>query len=174
VTSLALTLLKLAAPGVPDIYQGTELWDLSLVDPDNRRPVDFAKRRRYLAEMDGMCPDRILARAEEGLPKLWTIRQALRTRNSRPASFGAEGSFQALWASGPKAAHVIAFQRSDDVIAVAPRLVMSVGGWDGTLLEVPEGHWRNQFTGESIEAGKVEIAALFAQFPVALLARETA
>ena len=78
--SLSLTLLKLTAPGVPDIYQGTELWDLSLVDPDNRRPVDYRTRRRLLGEVDRMCADKIMARAEEGLPKLWVIRQALRTR----------------------------------------------------------------------------------------------
>jgi len=75
INSLAQTLIKLTAPGIPDIYQGTELWDLSLVDPDNRRPVDFAFRRRLLNEIGGLSPEDILARMDEGLPKLWVIRQ---------------------------------------------------------------------------------------------------
>ncbi|HLH39800.1 MAG TPA: malto-oligosyltrehalose synthase [Bryobacteraceae bacterium] len=172
ISSLSLILLKLTAPGIPDIYQGTELWDISLVDPDNRRPVDYAVRRKLLAELDRMCADRILARAEEGLPKLWVIRQALRARNSRPESFGADSGYEPLWASGPKAAHVIAFRRGTDVITIAPRLLASVGEWGATLLEIPEGHWRNQFTGELLNGGKLEIAALFEKFPVALLTHE--
>ncbi len=170
-TSLALNLLKLAAPGVPDIYQGAELWDLSLVDPDNRRRVDFAARRKLLAELDRLCPDQILARFDEGLPKLWLLRQSLRARNSRSESFA--GSYQPLWASGPKAAHVIAFQRGVDIIAAVPRLSLSLGACDGTVIEIPDGHWRNQFTGESVQGGKIEMNALFANFPVALLARES-
>jgi len=171
-TSLALALLKLTAPGIPDIYQGTELWDLSLVDPDNRRPVDFSLRRKLFSELDSLCPGQIMARAAEGLPKLWTIRQALRTRNSRPRSFGAEGNYQPLWASGPKASHVIAFQRGSDVITIVPRLVASLDTWDGTVIEIPEGRWRNPFTDCVIESGKIEIESLLAKFPVALLAKE--
>jgi (1->4)-alpha-D-glucan 1-alpha-D-glucosylmutase len=173
-TSLSLTLLKLTAPGIPDIYQGTELWDLSLVDPDNRRPVDYRTRRRLLAELDRMCADRILARAEEGLPKLWVIRQALRARNSHPDSFGIDASYQPLWASGPKAAHVVAFARAAAVITVVPRLLASLEGWGSTLFEIPEGRWRNQFTGELLEGGKQDMAALFEKFPVALLTNESA
>jgi (1->4)-alpha-D-glucan 1-alpha-D-glucosylmutase len=174
VSSLSLILLKLAAPGIPDTYQGTELWDLSLVDPDNRRSVDFAIRKTLLAELDHLCPHEILARADEGLPKLWTVRQALRTRNAHPESLGPDGQYQPLWASGPKAAHVVAFLRGSDVIAIAPRLLASLGNWDGTVLEIPEGHWRNQMSGELLEPGKQEMSSLFAQFPVALLAREGA
>ena len=172
VNSLALVLLKLTAPGVPDIYQGTELWDFSLVDPDNRRPVDYDRRIALLAELERMCPNQILARAEEGLPKQWLIRQALRTRNSRPAAF--EGSYQPLWASGPGAAHVIAFERGGEVIAIAPRLQLNLNDWNNTVLEIPDGAWRNQLSGELVSGGKNEIAVLLAHFPVALLAREAA
>src|SRR5262249_55535121 len=101
------------------------------------------------------------------------IRQALRTRNSRPESFGVDAAYQPLWASGPKAAHVIAFQRGADVIVVAPRLLASLGEWGSTLLEISPGHWRNQFTGESIEGGKLEVAAVLEKFPVALLTNES-
>jgi len=83
VNSLAQTLIKLTAPGVPDFYQGTELWDLSLVDPDNRRPVDYGLRRRLLSELDRMTPEEIWHRIDEGLPKLWIIRQTLKLRRSR-------------------------------------------------------------------------------------------
>jgi (1->4)-alpha-D-glucan 1-alpha-D-glucosylmutase len=170
--SLSMTVLKFTAPGIPDIYQGAELWDLSLVDPDNRRPVDYELRRRLLAELDSLSPEQILERSDEGLPKLWIVRQALRTRNCRPASFGASGEYRPLWGAGPRAAHLIAFQRNEDVITVAPRLLLSADGWDSTVLEIPEGRWRNQLTGEAIEGGKVEAAALLARFPTALLTKE--
>jgi (1->4)-alpha-D-glucan 1-alpha-D-glucosylmutase len=174
VYSLATTLLKLTAPGIPDIYQGCEIWDFSLVDPDNRRAVDYDLRRRLLAELDRLCPDQILARADEGLPKLWLIRQALRTRNSRPENFGPEGAYTAVWASGPAAAHVIAFQRGNDVMTIAPRLSVNLSTWESTTIEIPSGAWRNQLSGELLHGGKQELAALFANFPVALLTRESA
>jgi (1->4)-alpha-D-glucan 1-alpha-D-glucosylmutase len=161
--------LKLTAPGVPDIYQGAELWDLSLVDPDNRRPVDFESRRRRLCDMKKMSVEQILDRSEDGLPKLWTIRQSLMTRQLHSESFGA---YKPLWAAGPKASHVIAFQRGEDVIAAAPRLNMSLGSWDTTVFEIPEGRWRNQFTGDVEGGGKLEMQTLLRRFPIALLTRE--
>ena len=164
VVSLAQTLIKLTAPGIPDIYQGTELWSLSLVDPDNRRPVDFALRRRLLAEIDGMTPEQALARADEGVPKLWLIQRALR---SKP-----EGCYQPLQADGPQAEHVLAFGRGGACITVVPRLAQLLhGGWDETTLALPEGEWRNVFTAE-LHSGRGRIAHLFARFPVALLVRE--
>jgi maltooligosyltrehalose synthase len=77
ITSLAQTVLTLTVPGVPDLYQGTELWELSLVDPDNRRPIDYDRCRRLLAELEGATPEAIWARIDDGLPKLWVTRQAL-------------------------------------------------------------------------------------------------
>src|ERR1019366_2324003 len=103
VNSLGQTLLKLTAPGVPDIYQGTELWDFSLVDPDNRRPVDYARRRRLLAELSHVAPASVWARRSEGLPKLWVIRQALDLRRRDPAVFGPEGSYTPMQAEGSQA-----------------------------------------------------------------------
>lgn len=173
-SSLAMNLLKLTAPGVPDVYQGTELWQLTLVDPDNRQKVDYAVRRRLLTELDHLSAEEILARADEGLPKLWTIRQSLRTRNAHPEEFGAEGTYRALWPAGPKAGYVVAFQRGAGVMVAAPRLFMSIGGWDDTTLEVPEGSWKNQFTGEVVEGGKRELSALLKRFPILLLTRESA
>ena len=99
VNSLAQTLIKLTAPGVPDFYQGTELWDLSLVDPDNRRPVDYALRRRLLSELDGMTAEEIWRRIDEGLPKLWIIHQTLKLRRSRKL-LEPESSYRPLVARG--------------------------------------------------------------------------
>lgn len=161
--SLSLELLKLTAPGVPDLYQGSELWDLSLVDPDNRRPVDYEARRRLLRELDRLSPEEVLARMDEGLPKLLVVQRALRLHDL--------GEYRPLWASGPKAANLVAFQRGADVIVAAPRLAMSAGNWEDTHLEIPEGGWSNQFTGEVLDAGRVETGRLLARFPVALLAR---
>jgi len=168
-----LTLLKLTAPGIPDIYQGTELWDLSLVDPDNRRPVDYDTRRQKLAELDHLTPEQILERSEEGLPKLWLIRQSLRARCSHNQDFGAQGSYTPLWATGAKAAHLVSFQRGENVITIAPRLFLTLGDWNGTLIEIPEGVWKNQLTGDSIQGGKIEVASIVNRFPVALLTRES-
>ena len=170
VNSLAQTLMKLTAPGIPDIYQGTELWDLSLVDPDNRRPVDYALRRRLLASLDRATPKEIMARSDEGLPKLWLVRQVLQLRRRLPTPFGPDGIYRPLTAIGGRAGHVVAFVRGDSVVAVAPRLVMRLDeNWMNTTLELPAGRWRNELTGDVMQ-GIVPVAELLAHFPVALLA----
>ena len=172
VASLALTLLKVTAPGVPDFYRGTELWDLSLVDPDNRRPVDYATRRRLLGELDGLSAASVLERSDEGLPKLLVIREALRLRRERPAAFGSDGAYRPLYATGARSEHVVAFARGSDVVTVVPRwLVRLDGDWADTALELPAGRWRNVLAGTELDGGTVEAAHLFAAFPVALLAR---
>jgi len=171
--SLAQTLLKLTAPGVPDQYQGTELWDLSLVDPDNRRPVDYALRRRLLQEIHGLNPDQIMQRIDEGLPKLWTIHRALTLRREHPAWFGAEAGYAPLLATGGKAEHAIAFMRGGNVITLVPRWTMGLdSGWAGTKLTIPEGRWSNRLTGESVPGGTHLLADLLASFPLALLTKE--
>ena len=170
INGLAQTLIKLTAPGVPDVYQGTELWDHGLVDPDNRRPVDFDLRRRMLAELAALAPEDIVARMDEGLPKMWVLRQALRARRLRPQSFGPDGSYRSLWARGAKAAHVLAFARGQDVVVATPRLVMGLGsGWGDTDLELPSGEWRDLMTGDAWAGGPVPVASLLGRFPVALL-----
>ncbi|MEX2480364.1 MAG: malto-oligosyltrehalose synthase [Gammaproteobacteria bacterium] len=173
INGLSQTLLKLTAPGIPDIYQGTELWNLRLVDPDNRSPVDFALRERLLAELEGLSVAQILARSDEGLPKLWVIRQALRLRRDQPRWLGPEGDYRPLNLSGGKAVHGVSFLRGEGVAVVVPRLVHALGGdWGDTALHLPEGHWRNVLSGETMDAGDVPVAHLLATFPVALLVRE--
>ncbi|MDP9387878.1 MAG: malto-oligosyltrehalose synthase [Actinomycetota bacterium] len=176
VTSLAQTLVKLTAPGVPDTYQGTEVWDLSLVDPDNRRAVDYELRRRLLAELDGMPADRILAGSDDGLPKLHVVRAALQLRRRRPAAFAAgTGTYEPVAARGAAAAHVVAFVRGGEVATVVPRLVLGLDGrWGDTALTLPPGAWRNVLTGEDVPGGAVALERLLAPFPVALLERVAA
>jgi (1->4)-alpha-D-glucan 1-alpha-D-glucosylmutase len=173
IVSLAQTLIKLTAPGVPDIYQGTELWTMTLVDPDNRRPVDYEARRRLLAELEGKSPEDILARADDALPKLWVIRQALRLRQRHSEAFGAKGDYRALMAAGERAAHVVGFARAESVITVVPRLVIRLGGgWGDTTVDLPAGNWCNQLTGDRHGGGPQRVADILARFPVALLSKE--
>lgn len=172
INSLAQTLIKLLAPGVPDFYQGTELWDLSLVDPDNRRPVDFALRARLLKDAPGLRAAEALADWESGLPKLWMTARVLRVRRERSEDFSASAKYQPLVAQGSHLGRVLAFRRGDNLIAVVPRFTMTLAGeWGDTRLPLPGGSWRNCFTGESMQR-EVTPAALFASFPVALLIRE--
>jgi (1->4)-alpha-D-glucan 1-alpha-D-glucosylmutase len=177
-TSLSMTLLKLASPGVPDIYQGCELWDLSLVDPDNRRPVDHHHRAALLKELeDGIEPGALLARLDEGLPKLALTRAALRLRAQRPEAFGPDADYRALWPSGARAGHLAAFVRGDTIIALAPVQVRALGAthaswaWADTSITLPAGTWRDVVTGTEVAGGTHRIDELLASFPVGLLER---
>lgn len=178
VNSLAQTLIKYTAPGVPDLYQGGELWDHSLVDPDNRRPVDYDLRRWLLGELKSMSPDRFIAeyeqRFEDGTPKLWIIMHALQVRHEYPDAFGKDGSYTRAEVTGPRADNVIAFIRGAQVITVAQRFAQSVdGAWGGTWLKLPRGTWRNRLTGDVMPGGvKVRVSSLLDKFPVALLTVE--
>ncbi len=112
VSSLAQVTLLLTCPGIPDLYQGTEVWDLSLVDPDNRRPVDYAARGRLLDALADAGPEAALARADEGGPKLWLIHRLLGHRQRCPDAYGPGSGYQALPVAGPRAEHVVAFTRT--------------------------------------------------------------
>jgi (1->4)-alpha-D-glucan 1-alpha-D-glucosylmutase len=173
VNSLARTLLAFTAPGIPDLYQGMELWNPCLVDPDNRRPVDFTCRAQLLAELPRLSVEEILARSDEGLPKLHVIQRALRLRREHPSLFGAAGTYAPTRVRGERSAHAIAFLRSDAVAVLVPRLGIGVDGdWKDTAVEWPRGRWRNVLTEDVCDGGWVRVADLFAHFPVALLHRE--
>ncbi len=177
--SLTQTLLKCTSPGVPDLYQGGELWDHSLVDPDNRRPVDYKQRCAMLDELRNRSVQDAarfaLEHFSEGHPKLWVIAQSLQLRLERPTSFDASGSYTPLQAAGPKADHVVAFRRSEDVVTVAPRLPHRLANnWSGTTLPLPAGRWTDRFTGQVFEGGgSLKLATLLDHFPVALLVRDS-
>ena len=176
IASLAQTVLKLTVPGVPDLYQGTELWDHGLVDPDNRRPVDFGARVRLLDEIDGGAVDEVVARTDEGVPKLWTIARTLRVRGERPETF-ASGGYRPLAARGARADHAVAYGRGEDVVVVVPRLVLGLdaaGGWDDTELDLPPGSWCQALTDERHTGGPVRLADLLRTFPVAVLVADGA
>jgi (1->4)-alpha-D-glucan 1-alpha-D-glucosylmutase len=161
--SLGQKLIQLTMPGVPDVYQGTELWEDSLVDPDNRRPVDFAGRMRLLQSLaDG--PSKI---GETGAAKLWITRQALRLRRRRPDWFN---TYQPLLASGSAHDHLIGFDRGG-AITFAIRLPIGLAtssGWSEATVEIP-GDYVDVLTGQRWSQ-TIPVAELFAIYPVALLA----
>jgi (1->4)-alpha-D-glucan 1-alpha-D-glucosylmutase len=200
INALSQQLLKIAAPGAPDVYQGTELWDQSLVDPDNRRPVDYALRARHLRGLRRRRSGRALAREllaakEDGRIKLYLTWKALEFRAANPALF-TRGEYVPLAAEGSAAEHVVAFARraeEEEVIAVVPRLVVGLTGgeavdplgpdiWGETRLILPGAEpgtrYRDLFTSETIETAAAEggatlpLAELFAEFPFALLAHQ--
>jgi (1->4)-alpha-D-glucan 1-alpha-D-glucosylmutase len=172
VNSLSLKLLCLTAPGVPDIYQGGELSDLSLVDPDNRRPVDFQLRTNLLAESEELAAPPSPARAGGGAAKLHLVRRALHLRRRRADLYGPEAAYEPLRAVGEKAPLLVAFMRGEGAISLLPRLVVGLGAdWAGTSLSIPPGLWRDELTGEAFEGGSRPVAGLLAGFPVGLLVR---
>jgi (1->4)-alpha-D-glucan 1-alpha-D-glucosylmutase len=173
--SLAQKLLQLTCPGIPDVYQGHELWDASLVDPDNRRPVNFGERGRLLTEL-GTDPvqRRPPALDDSGAAKLLVVSRALRARREHPEWFGAQSSYRPLWASGSAAEHVVAFTRSESVVTVVPRLVLGLrrgGGWRDTTLTLPEGRFVDVITGRRHDGGAAYLLRLLRDFPVCLLVR---
>jgi (1->4)-alpha-D-glucan 1-alpha-D-glucosylmutase len=173
--SLAQTLIKLTAPGVPDFYQGEELWNHALVDPDNRRPQDFDLRRRLFADLKDATPEQVMRRMDEGLPKLWLIRRGLALRKRHPDWFGPDAGIDPLDARGERRDHVVAFMRGGAAVTIVPRLVTRLGGdWRDTEVELPRGEWTNHLTGEHLRTSRVRLADLMRRFPVALLAREEA
>jgi (1->4)-alpha-D-glucan 1-alpha-D-glucosylmutase len=162
--------LVLTAPGVPDLYQGDELWQLSLVDPDNRRPVYYPARRRLLAEAIAVDAATAWRRRDEGLAKLWLVRHALDLRRRHEVAFRSSG-YRPMRAEGPLADAVVAFERGGEILTVVPRLVRRVErlGWSDTSLVLPAGRWRN-LDGAGHDS-TVPVAELVAEFPVAILER---
>jgi len=174
INSLAQTLIKMVAPGVPDLYQGSELWDLSLVDPDNRRPVDFARRADLWRRSRMQRGSAVLEDWDSGLPKLWLIAWTLRLRRERPRDFAPSSGYQPLVAQGAHLGNLLAFQRGENLIAVVPRFTLTLNGdWADTRLVLPDGRWREAF-GDAILEGEVTAGALFASYPVTLLIRDGA
>ena len=168
--ALGQKLVQLAMPGVPDLYQGSELWDLFLVDPDNRRPVDFDRRRDLLTRIDGGW---LPGLDDSGAAKLLIVTRALRLRRDRPELFG--GSYEPLPAQGPAADHLFAFARGGGhLVAVATRLPVTLqraGGWRGTTLPTGPGPWTDVLTGQPVPSGWVAAEDLLQRYPVALLVR---
>jgi (1->4)-alpha-D-glucan 1-alpha-D-glucosylmutase len=197
-SSLSQTICKLTAPGVPDVYQGNELWDFSLVDPDNRRPVDYERRRRMLEGLRAspLAPT-ALARTlvdtlADGRAKLFLTWRALEFRRAHPSLFD-EGTYLPVHASGSEASHVVSYARrlgDDAAIVIAPRLHARLLGereapplgpqvWADTVVELPARlrvtALRNAFDGEPVSVREIDgsrcvaLGEALANFPVALL-----
>ncbi|MGA1844918.1 MAG: malto-oligosyltrehalose synthase [bacterium] len=190
--SLSQTLLKITSPGVPDFYQGTELWDLSLVDPDNRRPIDFKKRMHILKDINAReardlpgLVDELVETREDGRIKLFLVYRVLKARTRLLDAFQ-HGAYIPIRVEGAHAESVIAFARNHQdawAISVAPRFLTSLikegqcpSGeevWQDTRLLMPEGapsSWINAITGERISHhGPIPLGAILTRFPVALL-----
>ncbi len=197
--SLAQTLLRLTSPGAPDTYQGTELWDFSLVDPDNRRPVDYGRRAEMLSALDARLAEtdrvsvarELIHSKEDGRVKLFVTAQALRLRRDHPELFSS-GEYLPAEIVGGHREHVFGFTRrsgNDVAIVLVPRLVARLGGpdrlpigetvWQDTRMLLPEHlselRWRNLFTGQVVSAKQAErrsvlaLDEVFADFPLALL-----
>jgi (1->4)-alpha-D-glucan 1-alpha-D-glucosylmutase len=199
---LAQTLLKMTAPGVPDFFQGSELWDLRLVDPDNRQPVDFAARTQALTAAQSSSTQtpqhaarHLFANWKNGIAKLWLIRQTLQFRREHPDLF-AEGAFLPADVRGPASENILAFLRhhqNEWSLTVVPRWLSKKAqaqhtadepSWNpdifrGTSIVLPgeaRGSWTSALTGPTIKAADnsgeklLDAEALFADFPVALLA----
>ncbi|AZZ55199.1 malto-oligosyltrehalose synthase [Rathayibacter iranicus] len=163
---LAAKLVQITAPGIPDVYQGSELWETSLVDPDNRREVDFGRRRTLLERIDGGWKPAIDA---EGAAKLLVTSRALRLRRDRPELFTRYAGVPAI---GPAAEHAVAFDRGG-ALTVATRLPTGLaarGGWDETVIVLPGHPVEDVLTGRTFAGGVTPVAELLADYPVALLA----
>jgi (1->4)-alpha-D-glucan 1-alpha-D-glucosylmutase len=193
--SLAQTLLKLTAPGVPDVYQGSEFWDLSLVDPDNRRPVDFERRAASLEQLRASaCNDisrtvaDLRASKEDGRIKQFLIHRILGVRSSMPGVFD-RGGYRPLGATGAHGRHIIAFAREHGngyAIAIAPRFFTILvkdgewphGGavWKDTRIAVPDGFpgiWKDAVTDGVVHAdGGILVGDVLREFPSALIVSE--
>jgi (1->4)-alpha-D-glucan 1-alpha-D-glucosylmutase len=173
INSLAQTLAKLTAPGVPDIYQGADLWDLTLADPDNRQPVDFALRKQLLTDAKCLSAGEVWRRRATGMPNLWLIWKTLDQRRSHPDLFGPAGRYDPLPVRGTGASHVLAFMRGEGAVTVIPRQTLGIDGhWGDTIVEIPPGCWRNALTLQPVATGRM--TELIAEFPVAFLLREGA
>jgi (1->4)-alpha-D-glucan 1-alpha-D-glucosylmutase len=155
--ALGQKLLALTVPGVPDVYQGTELWDDSLVDPDNRRAVDYAARRAALKELQH--------------PKIRVVATALRVRRAHPETF-LRGGYVPVLASGEASDHVVAFRRGDDVLVAVTRYTVRLAesGWGNTVVPLPDGTWTDALNG-AVASGATSAAQLFSDLPVVLLER---
>jgi (1->4)-alpha-D-glucan 1-alpha-D-glucosylmutase len=191
--SLSQVLLRITAPGIPDTYQGTELWSFTLVDPDNRAPVDYQERRRLLDELGSLLENpepggirTLLDSWQDGRIKLLFTALALRCRLSRSDIFD-HGACAALQAGGSRSGNVVAYARAldgDACITVVPRWTTQLAplgsmptaeSWSDTVIRLPadlSGRWRNILTGEDVEAqDELGLQRLFAAVPFALLAR---
>ena len=180
INALSQTLLKLTSPGVPDIYQGNEIWDFSLVDPDNRRPVDYLERKKMLAALKVADPGELLDNWSDGRIKLFLTHRLLTFRRENPELFR-DGSYRPLGLTGEFADCCIAFAREwegKSIVVLAPRLSSRIGfppigdAWRDTVVQLPKGFAMESelLTREKVAAaGSLTLARAFARLPLAVV-----
>ncbi len=166
--SLSQVLLKMLAPGVPDIYQGTELWDFSLVDPDNRRPVDFDKRKSWLSELTQSDITELWEKRFDGRLKLSITTSLLKLRARQLESL--TGGYSPLEATAPSTDRVIAFRRGERVIGIATRFWQNSRDELNSLdFKLPPGAWHNIFTHQRFSQERTTVGQLLGPLPIAAL-----
>jgi (1->4)-alpha-D-glucan 1-alpha-D-glucosylmutase len=178
---LSRTVIKMTLPGVPDIYQGTEFWDFSLVDPDNRRPVDYAARAKALEPRESFKT--LMRKWADGRIKQRIISALLHDRAQTPILY-AEGDYQPLDIQGACAEHLLGYvrtHRNEALAVVSPRLWARLSGindlsldaanWSDTSIDLPQGRWVNVLTGEEITVskGRTRVSDLMMETPFAVL-----
>ncbi|HET7437037.1 MAG TPA: malto-oligosyltrehalose synthase, partial [Thermoanaerobaculia bacterium] len=173
--ALSQVVLKATSPGLPDFYQGTELWDFSLVDPDNRRPVDYDKRAALLRDVQTATPSVLLRNWSDGRVKLYVTHRTLLTRAAHADTFR-DGAYRAVTSESP---NVIAYTRGDDILVAVPRLTTQLVKppqlplaevWRDHALDIG-GAWKNIYTGETVDGDRLALSDVFASFPVAVFER---
>jgi (1->4)-alpha-D-glucan 1-alpha-D-glucosylmutase len=175
--SLSQALIKLTAPGIPDIYQGSELWDLRLVDPDNRTAVDFEARRTLLHDVMHSGGGDFMSRLADAGPKLRLIASALAVRARHPEAFDVGGGYRRVAATGARAEHAICFARTGAgeqpvTVTIAFRWPLLLRpGWLDTVVQLPAGSWHDSLTGREVAGGQRRLETLLDAAPVALLER---
>ena len=168
--SLAQTLIKLTAPGFPNLYRGTELWDLNLVDPDNRRDVDFARRAALLSELRAGGLERVRRAEDDGVFKLFLIQRVLAERGC--GAFACGDAYRPVAMDGKQADRYVAFARGKRVVVAAPRLPVTTEDAAETTIQLEAGSWRNVFTDAVFQSGRARFEELQGAFPVVMLVRE--
>ncbi|PKL45419.1 MAG: malto-oligosyltrehalose synthase [Candidatus Riflebacteria bacterium HGW-Riflebacteria-1] len=169
INSLLQLTIKLTAPGFPDIYQGSEIWNNSLTDPDNRRPVDFAQNFELLKKLENKNFRDVMHEPHQGSAKLFIIKALLALRAKVPA-FNEPDSYRAVDVMGTHSDDLLAYMRGSSVIVLVPRLSLTrKDRWDGTRIILPQGRWQNIFTGQQLAAGSNKVKDLLKDFPAAVI-----
>lgn len=168
--SLVQTVLKITIPGVPDFYQGAHRWLRTLCDPDNREPVDFSTLDTDLLTCAELSAQDAVTRVQDGLVKLWVTSRTLSLRRAH-ADLAPEAPYEPLETDGPSASTVLAFQRGRDIVVSVPTRTVD-RNWDGTLIVLPPGQWRDRLSGHIVSGGVQAVTPLWDPLPVALLERD--
>ncbi|HEX4353178.1 MAG TPA: hypothetical protein VHZ95_09695, partial [Polyangiales bacterium] len=166
--SLAQLVLKMTVPGVPDVYQGQEVFRYDLTDPDNRREIDFTELANKLSQVEKSQCGELLRKNDADVRKLYVTYKLLNLRREFPEWFGREAAYTPVHPLGEHADRVFAFMRGAHVLVAVPRLSASLGdNWGDTRIELPPGAWENVLCGVTARRGTA--AELFAELPVAVL-----